>query len=129
MDFGVDEFHHTAVKFCLQQLHNLRKIHRDYNLFYQGGGRVLLVVLCILVLKVIFQNDGDFVKNLSMEILSILAMVLVLDWLAERRDDQTRTKDLQERLVMEARSQSNETAKSAVDELRHRGWLVGEQGY
>jgi hypothetical protein len=114
----------------------VRKIHRDYKTFYQGSGRLLLVVFGILVVKAIFQNDGDFIKNLSMETLSIAATVLVLDWLAERRAErraderrqQREIEEAKEQLVMEARSQSNETAKNAIETLRYKGWLRGENG-
>jgi hypothetical protein len=103
----------------------IRGIHREYRFFYQIGGGLLLVVIGVLIGGTLFSTDPDGYKaNLYTDALSVLVTVLVLDRLAERR----RILDIQERLIMVAGGQSNETAKRAIDELRHRGWLEGADG-
>lgn len=56
------------------------------------------------------------------EALSIAITVIVLDRLNRLRA----VEQLKLRLVREAGSQSNETAKSAIDWMRHEGWLTEE---
>jgi uncharacterized protein YjbI with pentapeptide repeats len=58
--------------------------------------------------------------------ISVVVTVAVLNLLAEQREERRRIKDLQEQLVRDAGSTSNEAAKRAIDELRKRGWLEGE---
>jgi hypothetical protein len=105
----------------------IRGIHYEYRFFYQIGGGLLLVILGILIGGAFFSADPDGYKaNLYTEILGLIATVVILDRLAERREERRRILDLQERLVMEAGSQSNETVKRAVHELDKRAWLKGE---
>ena len=65
----------------------------------------------------------DFHANITTELGSIAITVFIVDRLAARRDKQRDTRELKDRLVREAGSQSNELAKNAVFEMNKRGWL------
>jgi hypothetical protein len=99
-----------------------RKIQKEFSGFYKIAGGLVLVFIGIMIGASLFHNDEGYWGNILSEVLGIGFAVFVLDQRAEQR----RVKDLQERLVMEAGSRSNETAKRAVDELRYRGWLEGD---
>ncbi len=102
------------------------KIFRDINnqYFYKILAGSIAVLVFGLIGKNIFAREPGYDTNIFTEILGVLFTIVVLNTLAERR----RVKDLQERLIFEAGCQSNEAAKLAVDELRWRGWLTGENG-
>lgn len=68
---------------------------------------------------------SDFYANISAELGSIAITVLIIDGLSRRRDKREKLLERKERLLREVRSQSNETALSAVSELREHGWLEG----
>jgi hypothetical protein len=102
----------------------VRKIQKEFSGFYKITGGLILVVIGIMIGASLFHNDTGYWGNILSEALGIGFAVFVLDQRAEQR----RRKDLQERLVMEAGSSSNDTAKRALDELRHRGWLTSENG-
>ncbi len=105
----------------IDQWQKIREIQKDHGLFYKA----LLIGLGVLIGGALF-GDAGYITNLWTEGLSVGLTVLVLNTLAEHREEKRRIKDLQDRLVMEAVSQSNEAAKRAIDELRARGWLTGE---
>jgi hypothetical protein len=102
----------------------VRKIQKEFSGFYKIAGGLLLVCIGIGIGSVLFRNETGYWGNILSEALGIGFAVFVLDQRAEQR----RVKDLQQRLVMEAGSSSNDTAKRALDELRHRGWLCETEG-
>jgi uncharacterized protein YjbI with pentapeptide repeats len=77
-------------------------------------------LLTFPLLQLIDTNWRGLLYNLVPEAVGITFTVLILNRLAENRA----RIELQKRLVREARSQSNETAKAAVDWLRAKGWLT-----
>ncbi len=72
----------------------------------------------------LMNGPADYQPNLVTEAMGIGFTVLVIDWLYELRS----TRDLRRRLIREAGSRSNDIALSAVDELRDKEWLTGEDG-
>lgn len=94
---------------------------------YVFGGVVIGLLLFPLVDAVSADLRG-FLDNLVPEAVGIAFTVFFLDRLNQRRDDKQRLLDTQERLIREAGSASNETAKAAVSDLMRRGWLQGEEG-
>jgi uncharacterized protein YjbI with pentapeptide repeats len=101
-----------------------RKIQKEFSGFYKIAGGLMLVVIGIMIGASLFQNNEVYGGSILSQALMIGFAVFVLDQRAEQR----RIKDWQERLVMEARSHANDVAKDAVDELRHRKWLKGDNG-
>lgn len=79
-------------------------------------------ILTLPAIKLIFSEADTFLSGLVPESFGILFTVLILNRLAENRANEQLKKQLQRR----AGSRSNETAKAAVDELRHLGCLVGD---
>ena len=109
----------------------IKAIHREYKTFYQIAVRVFLVGIGVLIGIIWFSSDLDrsaYIVNLFTTFLGTLATVLVIDFLNRRRDDQRELRQLQEQLVRDAGSTSNEIAKNAVHQLQKRGWLEGDTG-
>jgi hypothetical protein len=110
----------------------VRKIHREHWFFYEISFGAFLVFLIVLIGVGVFGANRDYFQELFMQGLGVVITVLILNRLAERREDNRQTQreieKLKKRLVMEARSQSNEIAKHAVDGLKQQGWLRGEDG-
>jgi hypothetical protein len=79
----------------------------------------LLGMLTLPLLQYISLDISNLLTNLVPEAIGIVFTVLILDRLAENRARE----QLQTRLIQEARSQSNETAKAAVDWMNAEGWL------
>ncbi len=103
---------------------NQRQIWKDYKDVYTLARRALPFIIGVVIGGFIFASDEGYLTNLYTEIMSIIATVGILDFFYQRRD----TQNLKKRLVREAGSRSNETAKSAIDWLRAEGWLTGEEG-
>ena len=70
-----------------------------------------------------FADEGYW-TNVYTEALSIVLTVVVIGVINEWRETERRKRDL----IRRAGSRSNEIAKDAVDEMRHEGWLTGENG-
>jgi len=62
--------------------------------------------------------------NIYTEIISIGITIVILDRINEYRE----TQRLKKQLRRDAGSRSNTTALSAIDSMRHEGWLVGKSG-
>lgn len=103
---------------------NQRQIWQDYQAYYTLARRALPFIVGVIIGGFIFSSDAGYATNLYTEIMSILATVGILDFFNQRRD----TQNLKKRLIREAGSRSNETAKSAVEWLRAEGWLEGSHG-
>jgi len=80
------------------------------------------------ILGAIVPFSGDFYESFKPEMLSIALTITLLyafdQWRQENRDE----KSLKDELLWQVRSQSNEVAKSAIDRIRFKGWLTGEDG-
>jgi len=101
----------------------------DQNRFtYQFSAGVVLVLLGVWIGSLLFASDEGYGTNLYTEMLSIAVTIFILDLRADWREKRRRERELKERLVREAGSTINDTAKSAVNELRKREWLSGEGG-
>ena len=103
---------------------NQRQIWKDYKDVYTLARRALPFIIGVVIGGFIFASDEGYLTNLYTEIMSIIATVGILDFFYQRRD----TENLKKRLVREASSRSNETAKTAIEWLRAEGWLTGEKG-
>src|SRR6266536_1544648 len=104
---------------------------KEYKLFYQILGGFLLVAIGIFIGMIAFSAPADrtsYLINLYTSLLSIFVTVFAIDFLNRRRDDQRELRQLQEQLIRDTGSISNEVAKNAVHQLRKRGWLIGEGG-
>lgn len=69
-----------------------------------------------------------FANGIWPEALSTMAAVVLLYKLDKLRDDQREKERLKNELLWQVRSQSNAIAVSAIDRLRHEGWLTGDTG-
>jgi len=95
--------------------------------------RVALVALIVIAIFILGWKGGiDYVTNLYTELIgvaiSIGFTVVFVDTFYERRSRERETQAMKARLVREAGSRSNDIAISAVDTLREREWLTGENG-
>jgi hypothetical protein len=107
----------------------IKAIWKEYKFFYQILAGVVLVGIGVLIGMFAFSAPADrigYLINLYTSILSILVTVFVIDFLNRRREEHRDLRQLQEQLVRDASSTSNETAKNAVHQVRKRGWLEGE---
>ena len=110
----------------------IRAVHRKYRLFYQLLGGGVILVVGILIGALFFADKDSYAMNVVTEgfgvVAGVLVTVLVVDRLNERRDEQRQTEELKTRLVREAGSRSNHVAIAAIEQLRHHGWLMGDDG-
>lgn len=103
----------------------IREIHQDYSTFYRIFGGIGLVLVGVVIGAVMFSGDGYF-TNLYTEGMSVLLTIVVLNYLAERRDNIRREMEIKEQLLRDVASTVNATARSAVDQMRKRDWHIGE---
>jgi len=105
------------------------QIHQKYKFFYQILGGSVLVLIGFLIGYVLFSGDDplindSYLTNAFTEALSIgITVILIGKWQEHRRIEQ-----LKKDLVRNAGKSTNSVAKDAVDDLRHYGWLTGENG-
>jgi len=105
----------------------IRAIHKQYKWFYPFMGGLVLLIVGFLLGATWFQGDDNglgYVTNLYTELISIGVTLVILDRINQYRE----TQRLKRRLIREAGSKSQNTAVSAVDWLRHEGWLTGDDG-
>ena len=102
----------------------IREYHREFGWFYKLLGGLILVLFGVWIGSQLFADDSGYNTNLYTELLGIGVTVFILNELAKRRE----VRQLQEQLVRNAASTSNEIAKDAVHQLRRQGWLTGEKG-
>jgi hypothetical protein len=106
----------------------IKAIHKEYKWFYPLLGGIIILIIGFLLGAVWFKGTDDglgYLTNLYTEIISIGMTLVILDRINEYRD----TQRLKRRLVREAGSKAQNTAVSAVDWLRHEGWLTGDDGF
>ncbi|MAS35616.1 MAG: hypothetical protein CL610_16520 [Anaerolineaceae bacterium] len=84
---------------------------------------VLLIGLGVWIGSLLFAGDNGYAVNIYTEILSIGVTVGLLNYLAERRS----LREYKEQLVRNAGSRAHDTALSAIDEMRKRGWLINDE--
>jgi len=108
-----------------REIHNIWK---NYKFFYQISGSILLIILATLIGRSLFPNDEGYWSNVYMTALGVLITILVLDRLAEQREEQREIKALKQQLLRDVRSTSNEVAKNGVHQMREHGWLEGKDG-
>ena len=137
--FATDEDTLTS----MNRQEEIRAIHkRRHKLFYKWLGILVIIPAIIFSTSAIFFNIGamffgdeahdDYRLNFGTEMMGVAASigiaVLFIDRLYANRDRERQTQDLKERLVREAGSRSNDKAISAVEQLRDKGWLEGDDG-
>lgn len=109
----------------------IREIQKKYAWFYPLLFGILAVGIGIYIGAGRFSGD-DYWMNLFTEGIGVVASigitVLIIDRLYANRDRERQTQDLKERLVREAGSRSNNIAIPAVEQLRNKGWLEGDDG-
>ncbi|MEL6403873.1 MAG: pentapeptide repeat-containing protein [Chloroflexota bacterium] len=93
-------------------------IYKEYSDFYKISGGLTLVIIGIWIGSLVF-TDG-YATNVYTELLGVAATIAVLDQISQWRDRQ----QLKKRLFREAKGQSNEIAKTAIDWMRDEGWLL-----
>jgi uncharacterized protein YjbI with pentapeptide repeats len=110
----------------------IKEIHLRYADFYKIGSGFFVVFILFSFGFWLFGYDIlrlvdtllAYVTNVWTELLGIIMTILVLDRLNERRVRE----ELKRRLIGEARGQSNEAAKVAIDRMREEGWLIKSGG-
>jgi len=73
-------------------------------------------------------NRFNFIESMIPEIIGIGISITGIYYLEQWRQSKLEDSRLKDELLWQAKSQSNETAKSAVDRIRHKNWLVGIDG-
>lgn len=94
-----------------------RSIYKEYNDFYRIAGGLALVIFGVWIGSLIF-SDG-YTSNIYTEVLSIFAIVLVLDQINQWRDRE----NLKRRLWNEVHSPAYQIAVTALEYLRRENWL------
>jgi uncharacterized protein YjbI with pentapeptide repeats len=107
-----------------QQGDNWREMEFGIDkIFYFIAIAGMLILFGVWLGTALFDADS-ILPNVYTEVLSIGVTVLILNKLAERREENA----LKRRLIMNAGSLSNEIAKDAVHQIRRRDWLSGKDG-
>ena len=113
----------------------IRGIQKEYKWLYQLlGGIALLVLGIFLGIKIgeaeFYDRQRDYQMNLWTEAVGVIASigltVFILDRMSERRESIRQQEQLKRDLVRDAGSRVNQTAVNAVEQLRHKGWLTGD---
>lgn len=117
---------------ALTRTEEINQIYREYSTFYRLLSGATLVFVGILLGAILFSGDSplipdDYLTNLYTEGVSVVLTIAVLNLFAERRERSRRREETREQLLRDAGSTVNATARSAVDEIRARGWLDGDE--
>ena len=125
----------TCCQVFRKRYKEIRTIHRTYWRFYLWlGGAVALLTLIALIIIGALLFSGDEGKNrgyeinIFTEILGIVATVAGIDVLRAYRARERNIAELKRDLVSAAGSRSNSIALNAVEQLRKRRWLIGDDG-
>ncbi len=73
-------------------------------------------------------NNYNLIENMIPEVVGIGISITGIYYLERWRQDKLEETKLKEELLWQAKSRSNETAKSALDRIRYKGWLTNENG-
>lgn len=95
----------------------------EYPLLFPLLTSLILIGIGIAIGRILFADDASYSTNLYTEFLSISITVFVLNLFARQREERRRISDLQDQLIRNAASLSNEIAKDAVHQMRRRKWL------
>jgi|GEM_PF-3033731 hypothetical protein len=98
------------------------RIRREYPDLYYVVVRVAVVVLVAGFGFLLISDHLEYRTNLFTEGVSILTTVLIIDFLAKRREQERYKRDLLYRMGSEV----NNEALRAVDELRRNKWLQSD---
>ena len=114
-------------------IHSIRSFRDRRGKRFWWLVRLLLIALITLAIFLLGWIGGsDYVTNIYTELIGVTlstgVTVVIVDQFYERRDRERQTNELKERLVQEARSRSNPRAIAAIEQLREKGWLVGDKG-
>jgi hypothetical protein len=107
---------------------NQRQIWKDYQFYYAIARRSLPFIIGLVVGGILFASDDGYFTNLYTEVLSIVTIVGVLDYLNKRDRQNEKIQDLQQSLIRDARRKVKDTAITAIEDLRTYGWLTGDDG-
>jgi uncharacterized protein YjbI with pentapeptide repeats len=102
----------------------LWNIYTRYTDYFGIFGAVVFVLIGIGIGAWLFR-DG-YATNLYTEAISVVVTITVLDRMNDRRSRERATEMLKKRLFREAKGQSNEMAKAAIDWIRDEKWLTIE---
>ncbi len=106
---------------------------------------ISIIILCAWILSVVlalitgvsplveeyYTNKGvetNLVTEAIGVVVSVLITVSIVDRLNERRNQERQMQDEKQRLIWEAGSRSHDVAIRAVEQLRRREWLTGDDG-
>ncbi len=118
---------------------------RRYRLICEMVTGALFMVIAVQIGAVLLNVDDidvksmDYRMNLVTEGMGILATVFIINrWYAHRDrerqreqaqlEEERQTDELKKQLVEAAGSTVNSKALSAIEQLRHKGWLEGDDG-
>ena len=104
----------------------IRKIHRESGIGYRILGGLVLVGLLILFGQENASDRNDFDLNLFTEIIGVAITVLIVDTIYSYRDKKRRSHELKERLLHDARSPEQGTARNAFHRMKEQGLIYGE---
>ena len=103
----------------------------DHEVDHRLGRWGIVIALALLALGLLVftgENTLSYLMNTFTEFIGFVLGVAITVIIVDRRSERRETERLKQDLVRRASSQSNEFAKDAIDELRDRGWLTGEDG-
>ncbi|MEM9952314.1 MAG: pentapeptide repeat-containing protein [Chloroflexota bacterium] len=100
---------------------------RQHQWLYAVAG-FLAGILFFPLLQTISSGALSFVVDLIPEAIGIGFTVFFIDVINRRREEMQHIRDLQDVLLRRSKSTANDTAKTAIDELNHFGWLHGKNG-
>ena len=87
---------------------------------------VLILLFGIWLGANVFSSDSGYSVNLYTEFMGVLATIAIIDVINRGRAKREKIEELKARLVREAKSNVNTVAVQAINELRDKGWLSGE---
>lgn len=106
--------------FLKKLLHFFSKVWDKFHLLYVLIGLSIGFVV-VMIVYVLITEPIELFTSIVPEAIGIAFTVFFLDRIYKRRDEE----ELKRRLVREAGSRSNETAKTAIDWIRYKKWLTG----
>ncbi len=100
-------------------------IWERYSALWIVPGFILGITFGI-VIGYSIPNDYQLLENMIPEVVGIGVSITGIYYLERWREDKVAEAKLKEELTWQVRSKSNETAKLAIDRMRHNGWLTGK---
>ena len=120
----------TGDKWMTKQERRKLKIVLEQHWLWLTIGLTVGFLIGMSLAKQVHLDEGfvAFADGLWPEVLGISVTVAFIDRLYRRRDESRREQELRERLLREARSNLNQVALNAINEVREYGWLTGDAG-